>query len=49
MKNSGIDLGEMNILLLKKIEELTLYIIDQEKKWSLLNKKVEQLLSNQKN
>jgi hypothetical protein len=29
--NDGINIGEMNALLLKKIEELTLYIIDQQK------------------
>lgn len=28
----GLNIGEMNCLLLKKIEELTLYIIDQEKR-----------------
>jgi hypothetical protein len=29
--NDGIDLGEMNVVLLKKIEELTLYVIEQNK------------------
>ena len=29
MEAEGIDLGEMNLLLLKKIEELTLHLIDQ--------------------
>ncbi len=32
VKADGIELGEMNRLLLEKIEELTLYIIDLEKK-----------------
>ncbi|SCY14929.1 hypothetical protein SAMN02927916_1276 [Flavobacterium anhuiense] len=32
MKKEGINLSEMNIKLLQKIEELTLYIIDQDKK-----------------
>ena len=32
MESSGINLGEMNALLLKKIEELTLYIIEQKEK-----------------
>ncbi len=32
IEEQGIDLGEMNILLLKKVEELTLYAIDQEKR-----------------
>lgn len=31
VKDQGINLGEMNALLMKKIEELTLYIIDQQK------------------
>ena len=29
---NGVDLGAMNALLVKKIEELTLYIIEQEKR-----------------
>lgn len=32
VKSNGIDLGEMNVKLLKKIEELTLHLIQQEKK-----------------
>jgi hypothetical protein len=35
----GVDLGEMNKLLLQKVEELTLYVID-------LQKQVEELKSN---
>ncbi|WP_316815845.1 hypothetical protein [Pedobacter nyackensis] len=31
VKKDGIDVGEMNAKLLQKIEELTLYIIDQQK------------------
>ncbi len=31
MEKNGVQLGEMNMLLLKKIEELTLYVIDQQK------------------
>lgn len=31
MEENGLDLGAMNIKLLQKIEELTLYIIEQEK------------------
>ncbi|MDR2963869.1 MAG: hypothetical protein LBU90_09615 [Bacteroidales bacterium] len=34
MKNEGINVSEMNALLLKKIEELTLYIIDLEQRLS---------------
>ena len=36
MEKNGINLSEMSIKLLKKVEELTLHLID-------LNKKVEQL------
>jgi hypothetical protein len=32
VKANGVDLGEMNAKLLKKIEELTLHLIEQEKK-----------------
>lgn len=28
----GLDLGEMNLLLLKKVEELTLHLIEKERK-----------------
>jgi hypothetical protein len=31
VKSNGIDLGEMNAILLKKIEELTLHLIEQKK------------------
>ncbi|PYF74208.1 hypothetical protein [Pedobacter nutrimenti] len=31
VKSSGVDLGEMNAKLLKKIEELTLYLIEKDK------------------
>lgn len=30
MEMNGINLGEMNLLLLKKVEELTLYAISQD-------------------
>lgn len=41
MTEKGIDLGGMNKLLMKKVEELTLYLIQQEKR-------VQQLEANQK-
>ena len=44
MKEAGIDLGEMNMLLLKKIEELTLYSIQQND----LVKDQQKLLGEQK-
>jgi hypothetical protein len=31
MEENGINLGEMNMLLLKKVEELTLYMIELKK------------------
>ena len=38
MQNNGINLSEMNIKLLQKIEELTLYTIEQNKKINELQK-----------
>jgi AAA15 family ATPase/GTPase len=38
MDENGLNLKEMNLLLLKKIEELTLYIIQQNKKIAELEK-----------
>ncbi|MFH2143563.1 MAG: hypothetical protein ABIJ97_14145, partial [Bacteroidota bacterium] len=38
---NGIDLGEMDALLLKKIEELTLYTIEQQKQIDELKKIIE--------
>lgn len=38
----GLDLGENQVVLLKKIEELTLYIIEQEKANEQLTKKLEE-------
>lgn len=40
IQNTNMNLGEMNTLLLKKVEELTLYILD-------LNKRIEELESGQ--
>lgn len=45
VKEEGIALGEMNARLLKKIEELTLHLIRQEKEMMVLKKEVE-LLKN---
>ena len=39
MQKEGINLSEMNIKLLQKIEELTLYVIEQNKRIELLEKK----------
>lgn len=43
VEKEGQDLGEMNRLLLKKVEELTLYMIEQSKEIKSLKAKVEQL------
>ncbi len=40
---NGIQLGEMNKLLLEKIEELTLYTLEQEKKLQLQDDKLQQI------
>lgn len=40
VKKDGLDLGDNQILLLKKIEELTLYIIQQNKKVEQLEKRL---------
>ncbi|MBW8524025.1 autotransporter outer membrane beta-barrel domain-containing protein [Chryseobacterium chendengshani] len=37
---NGIELKEMNILLLKKVEELTLHVIEQQKRIETLEKKI---------
>jgi hypothetical protein len=41
MQASGINLSEMNIKLLQKMEEMTLYMIEQEKKNSAQSKEIE--------
>lgn len=40
IKENGLQLGEMNNLLLQKVEELTLYIIEQNKRIEALEAKV---------
>jgi hypothetical protein len=39
MEEEGLNLKEMNLMLLKKVEELTLHLIEQEKKANELEKK----------
>lgn len=43
VEQNGIDLGENQAILLKKIEELTLYIIEQEKRIEKLEAKLNKL------
>lgn len=44
---NGIDVGEMNKLLLQKVEELTLYLLNQNKEIKTLKEKVSLLESKQ--
>ncbi|WP_024771244.1 hypothetical protein [Aquimarina macrocephali] len=48
VEKNGIQLGEMNAKLLQKIEELTLYMIAQNKKTEQLQKEIELLKKNMK-
>lgn len=43
VEKNGIDLGDTQAALLKKIEELTLYVIDQNKKIEILQQEVKTL------
>lgn len=40
IKSNGLDVGEMNAVLLKKVEELTLYMIEQQKRITTLENKL---------
>ncbi|WP_230156686.1 tail fiber protein [Flavobacterium sp. CECT 9288] len=48
MQKEGINLSEMNIKLLQKIEELTLYVIELKKENEAQNKKIEQIVKTKK-
>lgn len=48
MEMNGVNVGEFQIKLLQKIEELTLYSIEQNKEIKELKKQVQQLLSTKK-
>jgi Phage T4 tail fibre len=43
MEKNGVQLGEMNMLLLKKVEELTLYVIELKKQNEGFQKRIVQL------
>lgn len=45
LKNEGLDLGEMQAKQMEKIEELTLYVIEQNKKLERQEKEIEELKS----
>ena len=40
MEEKGIPLKEMNLILLQKVEELTIYIIEQQKEIEILKEKI---------
>jgi hypothetical protein len=43
VNKEGIDLGQTQAILLQKVEELTLYVIEQDKKINSLKKEVKRL------
>jgi len=47
-QEKGVDIGDNQAVLLKKIEELTLYVIDQNKKIEALSKEVKSLKRSKK-
>ena len=40
IERDGLSLGDINLLLLKKVEELTLHLIEKEKKMEALEKRL---------
>jgi len=46
MEKEGVNVGEFQIQLLQKIEELTLYMIEQNKEIQKLNNEIQQLKNN---
>lgn len=47
MQSKGIDLGEMNVKLLKKVEELTLYLIDKDNQLNRQQEQINRLIQQQ--
>ena len=43
MKKNGVSIGDMQAKLLQKVEELTLHVIEQNRKLENQNKKLENL------
>ncbi len=46
VKEKGINVAEMNAVLLQKVEELTLYLIEQDNKIKKMEKEIEELKKN---
>lgn len=49
VKKDGLDLGDNQVVLLKKIEELTLYIIQQNKKMEIIERRLAEVETKQSN
>lgn len=47
LETEGLDLKKMNLLLLEKIEELTLYTLEQQKQIEALKKELEHIRSQE--
>ena len=47
VENKGVQVAQMDSILIKKVEELTLYVIDQNKQIQQLHKKIVQLESTE--
>ena len=43
VRETGLDLADANALLLRKVEELTLYTLDQEREIDALEERLEKL------
>ena len=43
VKEAGMDVGQINVLLVEKVEELTLYLIEQQKQIEELNQRLNKL------
>ena len=48
VEENGQDVGDMQLKLLEKVEELTLYMIEQDKEMAKLRQEVKELKANQK-
>ncbi len=49
MQENGVRIGELNMKLLQKIEELTLYVLEKEKQYQDVLERLERIESNENN